>query len=124
MGAVTEAAIQEMLDQLLVEDLSGVTFVRDYLQLEFNPPPRINVYSKCRLTAAGQRATFGDPSFANLLISHIGQPVRQVQEVGEELVITLGNGSRIEIPYGPGTFEGPEAFVFWGRENQWGVWPA
>jgi hypothetical protein len=25
--------------ELIGEDLSGVTFVRDYLQLQFNPPP-------------------------------------------------------------------------------------
>lgn len=121
---MTTAAVQEMLDQLLVEDLSGVTFVRDYLQLEFNPPPRINVYSKCRFISKDRSATLGDPEFANLLIAHIGQPVGQVQEVGETLVIVFENGSRLEIPFGAGTYEGPDAFVFWGRKDQWGVWPA
>ena len=37
--------VQSLWDQLVGEDLSGIVFVRDYLQLQFNPPPRINVYS-------------------------------------------------------------------------------
>jgi hypothetical protein len=31
------------------EDLSGVTFVRDYLQLQFNPPPMINAYTPVQI---------------------------------------------------------------------------
>ena len=121
---MTKAGVQEMLDELLVEDLSGVTFVRDYLQLEFNPPPRIDVYSKCRLVSKAQSATFGDPQFANLIIAQIGQTVKEVGELGEALVIAFANGSRLEIPFTQGTYSGPEAFVFWGRENRWGVWPS
>jgi len=110
-----------LLDQLLTEDLSGITFVRDYLQLEFNPPPRINVYSTCRVVVGAASAEFGDDAFANLIISQIGQSVVAVDEAPDELIIKLKNGARIEIPADPG---GPEACVFYGRDNQWGAWPA
>ena len=114
---------QELLDQLLTEDLSGVTFVRDYLQLQFNPPPTINVYSRCTVESSVGVASFGEPSFANLLIAQIGKQVAGVSDQSEVLSITFKDGSRILVPFGAGSFEGAEAFEFWGREKHWGVWP-
>ena len=112
-----------LLEQLLGEDLSGVTFVRDYLQLQFNPPPTINVYSRCCVVTGSGSAEFGDEPFANLMIAQIGKDVASVSDAGEVFTIVFSDGSRIFIPFGPGTFEGPEAFEFWGREQYWGVWP-
>ena len=113
-----------LLDQLLTEDLSGVTFVRDYLQLQFNPPPIINVYSTCRVHVGGSSVAFGEPDFANRVIGLIGARVTAVDLPSEQaLVITLENGAAIEIPYGEGSYEGPEAFEFQGRGHHWGVWP-
>ncbi|MDD3801025.1 MAG: hypothetical protein PHV45_02395 [Desulfuromonas thiophila] len=120
---MTSASVQAMLDQLLSEDLSGITFVRDYIQLQFNPPPTINVYSKCRLVAKEATSTFGEASFPNLVIEHIGQQVVSVTLADDQLLIGFENGSFLEIPFGSGTFVGPEAFEFWGRNDKWGVWP-
>ena len=121
---MTLTSAQHLLDQLLTEDLSGVTFVRDYLQLQFNPPPIINVYSKCSVSSGGIRVQFGYPAFANAVIAQIGKQVRSVsQSPNDMLVIEFMDGSAIEIPFGKGTFVGPEAFEFWGRDNKWGVWP-
>ena len=113
----------QLLEQLLTEDLSGVTFVRDYLQLEFNPPPRINVYSPCSVYSGDASATFGDEGFANLIIGFIGKNVASVDDSDETFIITFEDHSRIVIPFADGRFEGPEAFVFWGTRDSWGVWP-
>jgi len=119
-----KTAGQQLLEQLLTEDFSGVTFVRDYLQLQFNPPPTINVYSKCAVeTHDGTRAHFGEEPFANLLISQIGKHVAAVSDANETLTITFEDDSRILVPFSEDSFEGPEAFEFWGREKRWGVWP-
>ena len=62
------------------EDLNGIVFVRDYLQLQFNPPPQINVYSgHVVVSAHGRSAKFGDEAFANLAPGLIGKFVREVK---------------------------------------------
>jgi hypothetical protein len=114
---------QVLLDQLLAEELSGVTFVRDYLQLQFNPPPQINVYSTCSVRLGERSARLGDESFANLVIALIGRQVTAVREIGEVLTISLGRDASIELPFGDGTFSGAEAFLFEGRDKTWAVWP-
>jgi hypothetical protein len=114
---------QKLLEQLLTEDLSGVTFVRDYLQLQFNPPPTINVYSRCTVECSGDVADFGDPAFANLLIAQVGKHVAAVSDDSDVFTITFEDGSRIRVPFSDAAFEGPEAFEFLGREQHWAVWP-
>ncbi len=122
---MTTSRLQRLLDQLLPEDLSGVTFVRDYLQLEFNPPPRINVYSACAVVLESARTVFGQPAFANAVIGQIGKQVTRVTEDPDQVLrISFEDGSVIEIPFGPGTFEGPEAITFWGKDDQWASWPS
>ena len=115
---------ESLLNQLIGEDFSGVTFVRDYLQLQFNPPPLLNVYAPCSVYASGCSASFGDDSFANLMISQIGQSVVAVDGADNTLTISLTKGSRIVIPFGEGTFDGPEAFEFWGRDRDGESGPA
>lgn len=119
------SAGQEILDQLLTEDLSGVTFVRDYLQLQFNPNPQINVYSKCSVTVGAHHAVFGEPAFANLIISCIGLQVVAVEDDldAQRITISLERDARIEIPYSDGSYIGAEALYFQGRDERWGVWP-
>lgn len=95
----------------------------DYLQLQFNPPPTINVYSSVTVRTAHDVARFGEVRFANLVIGQIGKRVSAVSDLNETLTITFEDGSALEIPFADGTFEGPEAFEFWGKNDKWGVWP-
>ena len=114
---------QQLLEQLLTEDLSGVTFVRDYLQLQFNPPPTVNVYTVCTVRTKDGTASFGDSAFPNMMIRQIGKHVSAVSQDDELFVITFEDMSRIEIPLHEAARRMPEAFEFWGRDGQWGVWP-
>ena len=72
--------LQPLWDQLVGEDLSGIVFVRDYLQLQFNPPPQLNVYSShVVVSAEGRSAKFGEEALANLALGLIGRFVREVR---------------------------------------------
>ena len=73
---------QPLWDQPVAEGLSGIVFVRDYLQLQFNPPPPINAYSaRVVVSSDGRSAAFGEEAFANLAIGLIGHFVREVMQI-------------------------------------------
>ena len=117
---MTEAdALQPLWDQLVGEDLSGVVFVRDYLQLQFNPPPQVNVYSAVVVVSAGgATAQFGEGPFANLILSLIGRVVSAASVTeGQSFRIAFGDGSTIEVSLRPGDYRGPEAIDFQGRDG-------
>jgi len=93
-------------NEIVGENLSGVTFVRDYLQLQFNPPPMINAYTPVVVSADGKTATFGEEHFANTIIRQIGKVVRTVDfRDGIALDLTFEDNSLISIslrPWGTG----------------------
>lgn len=115
--------LQPLWDQLVGEDLSGIVFVRDYLQFQFNPPPQINAYSTRVLVLSDDRSSaFGDEAFANLAIGLIGRVVREVRVDAEQSFrIVFTDGSEIMISLRPEHYQGPEAVDFQGHNNQWAV---
>lgn len=117
------ANLQPLWDQLVGEDLSGIVFVRDYLQLQFNPPPQLNVYSRRVVVTSGVRsAAFGEEPFANLALSLIGAFVREVRVSEQECFrIIFTNDAEILVSLRPEHCQGPEALDFQGRHNQWAV---
>ena len=98
-------------------------FVRDYLQLQFNPLPQINAYSKRVVASAvGRSAALGEEAFANLAISLIGRFVRAVRvEEQQSFTIVFTDGAEISISLRPEDSQGPEAVDFQGRHHQWAV---
>jgi hypothetical protein len=114
--------LQPLWDQLVGEDLSGIVFVRDYLQLQFNPLPQLNVYSS-RVVASldGRSAAFGEEAFANLAIGLIGKFVKEVKVDEEAFRILFENAAEIVISLRPEHYVGPEAVEFQGRDNLWTV---
>lgn len=109
--------LQPLWDQLVGEDLSGVVFVRDYLQLQFNPPAQLSVYSaSVVVNVKGTVAKFGEAPFANLILSLIGSAVSAVRVVeGQSFRVAFADGSMIEISLRPDDCAGPEAISFQGR---------
>jgi hypothetical protein len=113
---------QELYQQLIGERLSGVTFVLDYLQLQFDPPPTLNVYTSVTVVSGGRSARQGDDQFRNLLCDQIPKVVRSVVvERDSEFRITFEDGSAISISLRSEDYRGAEAIYFQGRENQWNV---
>jgi hypothetical protein len=116
------SAHQPLWDQLVGNDLSGVTFVRDYLQLQFNPPPIISAMSNRIVVTHGARsAKFGDDTFANQIIGLIGRVVSRVTvQEAEAFTIFFEGDAKIEVSLRAEDYpSGGEALEFQGREGRW-----
>jgi len=87
--------------------LSGVTFVRDYIQLQFNPPPILNAYTPVTVSVGGRSATLGDEAFANMIIGQINKYVKSV-DVQPDVVIAIHfeDTSIVSISLRPSDYRG------------------
>ena len=103
---------------LVGQDLSGVTFVRDYLQLHFNPPPLLNALTPVTVRSGEGSAVFGEPAFANLILKQIGKLVASVDFRAEEsLDLQFEDGSLIAISLRQEHYVGPEAINLFLPDN-------
>jgi hypothetical protein len=126
VGRPVLEATQDIFQELLGESLSGVTFVQDYLQLQFNPPPVLNVYTPVVVASGGQSARFGEAAFANLLIGQINKSVISVGLIAQEsLSIGFEDDSAIVVSLLPGDHVGPEGLSLFCRDGGMAVlWQA
>ena len=114
----TEKQIEQ---QMVGEQLSAVTFVMDYLQLQFNAPT-INAYTPVTVCLDENSWVTGDDQFRNKLCGQITKIVKSVTIRSEDtFLITFEDGSLISISLRPSDYVGPEALGFRGRENLWVV---
>jgi hypothetical protein len=103
---------------LVGEDLSGVTFVRDYVQLQFNPPPILNVYTPISVRIGARRTRSGEEFFANMLIGQINKYVQSVELRSDEaLDINFDDNSQISISLRSQDYRGPEAVTLFRRDQ-------
>jgi hypothetical protein len=99
-----------------------VTFVRDYVQLQFNPPPCLNAYNAVSVLSGGKKVRQGQEAFANALIAQISKVVYGVEMIpSEALVIRFQDGSEISVSLHPADYRGPEGALLLGRDNRWDV---
>ena len=105
--------------ELVGENLSGVTFVQDYLQLQFNPPPILNVYTPVTVYYNDESVTFGDDKFANLIIAQINKIVNHIRlKPDEALEILFHDNSVISISLLSSDYGGPEAINLFLRNGE------
>jgi hypothetical protein len=98
--------------------LSGVTFVMDYVQLQFDPPPTINALTPITVRSGGRTAVSGDEPFRNLLCEQMPKAVTDVSLVdGEALTLSLEDGSTISLSLRQEDYVCPEAVNIYGRDN-------
>jgi len=111
--------IQDTIRQHVIgRRLSGVTFVMDYVQLQFDPPPTINALTPITVQSGRQTATSGDESFRNLLCEQIPKTVIGVSLVdGEALTFSFQDGSTISISLRKVDYVCPEAVNVLGPDN-------
>lgn len=108
----------ELFTDLVGENLSGVTFVRDYLQLEFNPPPLLTIFTPTTIRCGDAIASFGEPSFANLIIGQIDKVVATVNLVPEKfLEIRFEDESTLTVSLRPEDHVGPEAINLFCKDR-------
>src|SRR5438477_12992635 len=116
------SADNNVFQQIVGEQLSGVVFVMDYIQLQFNPPPTISVYTPVTVFSHGEFVRSGDDQFRNRLCEQITKIVESVGVVpGDALKIKFKDGSVIAASLKQTDYVGPEAIYFQGRENRWDV---
>jgi len=98
--------------------LSGVTFVMDYVQLQFDPPPTINALTPITVRSGGRTAVSGDEPFRNLLCEQIPKTVTDVSLVdGEALTFSFEDGSTISLSLRQEHYVCPEAVNVYGRDH-------
>ena len=122
MSATEPKEPQAMFDELRGEQLSGVTFVQDYLQLWFDGPG-INVTNPLTVRSTDARITSWDPGFRDLLCSQIAKTVEAVEyRKGDALVIRFRDDSACTISLRQEDYTSPEAFYAHGfTANGWFV---
>jgi hypothetical protein len=103
---------------LIGEDLGGVVFVRNYLQLQFDAPTTLTVHTPLTIRSGGKEATSGQEVFANLLIGQINKVVIKVEvRNSDAIVLQFADGSTISVSLRDEDYAGPEAVVLHGKNN-------
>jgi hypothetical protein len=104
--------------QLIRSDLGAVIFVRDYVQLQFEPGGVLSAFTPVMVSSSGVQATFGDAAFANLILAQIGKVVGGVDFRRHELLaIRFEDRSTIAISLRLEDYPGPEALTLDGRDH-------
>ena len=102
---------------IIGEQLSSITFVRDYWQFGFDG---IGVTALTRIDVRTKVAALrdGDDQFRNALCEQIGKTVKDVTFVrSEALTIIFGDQSSISVSLKWKDYRGPEALHLRGRDG-------
>jgi hypothetical protein len=110
--------MNDPFQQIVGEHLSAVTFVQDYLQLQFDGPT-LNALTAVAVSSPAGHARSGDDQFRNLLCSCITKQVLSV-EVREHdaLHIRLADGSSISVSLRDEDYRCPEAVTFHSTKDE------
>jgi hypothetical protein len=115
-----------VLESLKGCELAAVTFIRDYLQLQFDGPsssPHLNCLVWPRVTVAGTAVGSGMPGYRDILCGQIGKAVAGVTvEVDVMFRIFFADGSAISVSLSAEDRPGPEALVLQDGKGGFGVW--
>jgi hypothetical protein len=113
---------KEFLNILVGEKLSSVTFVMDYLQLDFDGN-QFTFYVWPVISIGGKEYLFGEPSYRDNLCSLISQVVKQTYGEGQKyFTLEFEQGNRLTVSLDPNN---PELFGeiahFTDTDGKWHV---
>ncbi len=104
--------------QIVGRRLSGVTFVMDYVQLQFDPPPTVNALTPITVRCGSKTAVTGDEPFRNVLCEQIPKTVSAVTlREKDSLAFTFEDGSSISLSLRPEDYVCPEAVNVYGADH-------
>ena len=110
------------LDVLKGSQLSAVTFVQDYVQLQFDGPT-LTAITTPRVHRLNESFEWGMPEYRNVLCERIWKLVRRAFSIeGEEIKIEFEDGSSISISLKPADYRAAEAAHFDNPPNPTCVW--
>jgi hypothetical protein len=100
-----------LLGQLSGRRLHSVTFVLDYVQLQFEPPLTISAFTRVSVRPNGESIKRDDDDqFRNLLCAQISKQVGLVVvRDAKSFDLTFDDGSGVSISLRPEDYVGPEA---------------
>jgi len=111
-----------LFHELIGAQLSAVTFVMDYLQLQFDGRT-INVFNPLTIMTEAGSIQSWNPGFRDLLCSQITKKVKEVQIMdGEKLLLFFEDLSEIHISLKEEDYTCAEAIYAFGfSDHQWCV---
>lgn len=111
----TEAMISH---QVVDRRLTGVSFVLNYIQLQFDPPPTVNALTPVAVRSAGLHSIQGEETFRNLLCDQVLKTVASVRLHQEEaLTFEFVDGSEISVSLHPSDYVSAEAVNIYGKDH-------
>ena len=114
-----EQTEEKSLQMLIGEQLSAVTFVQDYLQLQFDGP-RLTVFSHPGVMLGDKAFHWGKPGFRDALCNNITKKVTETRVAyGDSIAIRFADGSMIKISLKDADYSGAEAVNFDTGGNVW-----
>ena len=114
-----EQTEEKSLQMLIGEQLSAVTFVQDYLQLQFDGP-RLTVFPHPVVMLGEQTFHWGKPGFRDALCNTIAKKVTEIQVAyGDSIAIRFADGSMIKISLKDNGCLGGESVNFDAGGNVW-----
>ena len=118
-----EQSVDSPLQSVVGEYLSSVTFVMDYLQLDFCGYG-FNMYSWPLISIGGRTFAYSDPGYRDALCSLIGRTLDRIDEyLDKGLTFQFAEESCINLPLQVGMdFRSPEIAEFRGHDHEWVVW--
>ena len=121
--AIRQEGDREYLDGLVGLELSAVTFVRDYVQLEFDGPV-ISAFTPPTVTTEEGRVSYSQRGYRDALCERIGASVvSAVVQLKQQLKIDLSDGSSLEISLRREDREVEEAAVYRDKvTKEWTSW--
>ena len=90
--------------------LGAVTFVMDYVQLQFDAA-QLTAYTLPEVELAGRCWTIEDPGWRDALCARIGVVVRSASCADQRLQIGFEDGATIGVSLMSEDYRGPEAFM-------------
>jgi hypothetical protein len=103
-------------DNLIGEQLSAVTFVMDYLQLQFNSQC-LTVLNPLFVKVGGHSYKFNDTEFRNVICERITRLVQKITLSEQELLIDFDDSSSFSISLKEEDYSSPEAINFYFTES-------
>jgi hypothetical protein len=113
---------KSILEELKGRQLSAVTFVQDYVQLQFDGP-YLNFFVWPQVMSGGRTCGFGQPGYRDALCDLIAKVVGGVfEEAGRKLRFFFTDDSIVEVSLLLEARRGPEAVVFQNGDGAFRVW--
>jgi hypothetical protein len=104
------------LRAVIGEHLSGVCFVMDYIQLQFDRSG-LSAFNPLTVSAENRLWSQRDAGWADALRARIGRTVQNAHATDIELIIEFDDEAKFRVSLRSEDYRGPEAFMFKSRDG-------